>query len=667
MSRYLTKSRFTLALTCPTKLAYQGDPRYVDNSKEDEFLEMLAEGGFQVGELTKAMFEDGIEIEDRSRDVQAARTREFLERDTVTLFEGTVIAGNWLVRADILRKSGGTIELIEVKAKSFDSVEAPPPTKWRNKDGSIGREFLPYLQDVAFQTLVIRSAFPHLTVKPFLMLPDKSRVATVEGLNRMFRIERTQQADGSWRSRAVPTEGMSQEQLGEPILDKVDVSVFVEEILGGMVKTPGGDMPFIDAARQWGEAFASGRRISPVIGPQCGKCQFRSDTPPPDKLSGFHECWGGPVDRPVVDLYHPNKGQVLKLMKAGRRSLGEIRDDELPSSEEAGGLKRADRKRLQVFGLTDGNPFHFDRTRWRTESAEFRWPLNFIDFEGARVAIPVSAGAGPYEQIAFQFSHHIMESDGSVRHENEFISLEPGVNPNVGFVRALRRALTEGRAAGGTVFMWYHYERTVLGSLRRQLEALAKTGDAPEDIEALLTFLEAFSAKDGPNAMVDLCEIAGRLFFHPDTEGSSSIKKVLPAVLKSSAWLKDRYSKPVYGPPDGIPSKNFPIDQSAGMVWWRDDGTGPANPYDLLPPVMDDLPVGWNDSVPSVDPDGDDATIEDGGAAMTAYLRMQFTDVVPATREVYRRALLRYCELDTLAMVMVFEAWREWSATSTER
>jgi hypothetical protein len=45
---------------------------------------------------------------------------------------------------------------------------------------------------------------------------------------------------------------------------------------------------------------------------------------------------------------------------------------------------------------------------------------------------------------------------------------------------------------------------------------------------------------------------------------------------------------------------------------------------------------------------------------------MQFTDVVPATREVYRRALLRYCELDTLAMVMVFEAWREWAGESRQ-
>ena len=35
--------------------------------------------------------------------------------------------------------------------------------------------------------------------------------------------------------------------------------------------------------------------------------------------------------------------------------------------------------------------------------------------------------------------------------------------------------------------------------------------------------------------MVDLCDLAGKAYFHPDTKGSSSIKKVLPAMLKGSA------------------------------------------------------------------------------------------------------------------------------------
>jgi hypothetical protein len=45
---------------------------------------------------------------------------------------------------------------------------------------------------------------------------------------------------------------------------------------------------------------------------------------------------------------------------------------------------------------------------------------------------------------------------------------------------------------------------------------------------------------------------------------------------------------------------------------------------------------------------------------MTAYARMQFTEMGEGERQRIIDALLRYCELDTLAMVMLYEAWREW-------
>ena len=44
---------------------------------------------------------------------------------------------------------------------------------------------------------------------------------------------------------------------------------------------------------------------------------------------------------------------------------------------------------------------------------------------------------------------------------------------------------------------------------------------------------------------------------------------------------------------------------------------------------------------------------------MTAYARLQFSDVSETEREATRKALLRYCELDTLAMVMIWEAWKD--------
>ena len=44
-ARYLTKSRFKLAVECPAKLNYTGRSEFVDISESDEMLRGLAEGG----------------------------------------------------------------------------------------------------------------------------------------------------------------------------------------------------------------------------------------------------------------------------------------------------------------------------------------------------------------------------------------------------------------------------------------------------------------------------------------------------------------------------------------------------------------------------------------------------------------------------------------------
>ena len=51
--------------------------------------------------------------------------------------------------------------------------------------------------------------------------------------------------------------------------------------------------------------------------------------------------------------------------------------------------------------------------------------------------------------------------------------------------------------------------------------------------------------------------------------------------------------------------------------------------------------------------------ISDGGAALTAYGKLQFEEISEKERGEIEHALLKYCELDTLAMVMIYEAWRD--------
>ena len=44
---------------------------------------------------------------------------------------------------------------------------------------------------------------------------------------------------------------------------------------------------------------------------------------------------------------------------------------------------------------------------------------------------------------------------------------------------------------------------------------------------------------------------------------------------------------------------------------------------------------------------------------MTAYAKMQFAEISEYERQETNKALLKYCELDTLAMVMLYEGWKD--------
>ena len=95
-----------------------------------------------------------------------------------------------------------------------------------------------------------------------------------------------------------------------------------------------------------------------------------------------------------------------------------------------------------------------------------------------------------------------------------------------------------------------------------------------------------------------------------------------------------------------IPSLNF----TEGKVWVTFDNGKLKDPYSSLPRVFgDDL----------LDRLSEEDELKDGGAAMIAYARLQFEDMSDSERGAITAALKRYCELDTLAMVMIYEGWRE--------
>jgi hypothetical protein len=295
----------------------------------------------------------------------------------------------------------------------------------------------------------------------------------------------------------------------------------------------------------------------------------------------------------------------------------------------------------------------------------WEWPLHMIDFETSAPALPFFKGMRPYETLAFQFSHHIIEKIDerrvSIRHAHQWISTEAMTFPTIQFVRALKNALMPRGELHGTVFRYHNHENTVLRNIRKLLVEggpFAQERDAQEmvDFIDLITVVKKGNeglkeGHRGRKAMVDLHRLVQEGYYSKHASGSISLKYILPAVLKDAINLSQMYSKPEsYG--KHLPIKSLNFDDHV----WLQSGRS-YNPYKTLPPIFDSGNENLNDMLMRLAGDGDDdeGSIANGGVAMTAYNFTQFNSLNSDERVKISEALLRYCELDTLAMVMVVQ------------
>ena len=647
----LTKGRFIQALSCPTKLYYAADKSYANQSIEDPFLAALAEGGFQVGELAKCYFPGGIEITSLNQSEAAAETYHLLKQDNVVLFEPAIEFENCLVRVDILVKSGNRIQIHEVKAKSFDSHEGPDFLK---RDGSPNQGWKKYLYDIAFQKWVVQKAFPDWSISAHLMLTDKAQRTNTSGLNQHFPIV----TDERGRKRVEYENTLSTKDLEPKILTSVNVDSICSDIFSSTDHGLGVTETFSQMINRLSNACKRHELIDFKIGKHCKECEFIAFETDRDSglKEGRSECFQRKLgldatifkEPTVLDLW--NYRGKDKLISKGIIRLRDVTEDDISVKPADLGISPTERQWLQVekAKLNDDTVW-IDKEGLKSEMNSWVYPLHFIDFETTMVSIPFGAGRRPYEGIAFQFSHHVVESDGSVRHAGQFLNTERGHFPNYDFVRALKGELESDE---GSIFKYSGHENTYLNLIVEQLESDVAP---PDDKDELISFIKSITHSKGgvvkhwkgDRDMIDLLEIVKRYYFDPRTNGSNSIKYVLPAILSRSSYLQDKYSKPIYGTPDGIQSLNFQSWQ-----WLRFDKKGmPINPYDQLPKLFS------AQEERQIELLSDNDSLQNGGAALMAYARMQFERMTDYEHHELSRALLKYCELDTLAMVMIYEAW----------
>lgn len=104
--KLLTKSRFKLGLECPNKLYFTNNEQYANQKSEDPFMQALAHGGFQVEELARLQYPNGIFIDTENYEYEkaVALTNEALEREYVIIYEAAFMVDGYFIRTDILEK-----------------------------------------------------------------------------------------------------------------------------------------------------------------------------------------------------------------------------------------------------------------------------------------------------------------------------------------------------------------------------------------------------------------------------------------------------------------------------------------------------------------------------------------------------------------------------------
>ena len=616
--KYLTKTLFKKGIECPLKLTND----YESISEKNEFLDALADGGFQAEELSRLHYSPGVLIEHRDYANSLENTRELLNNTNSIIYEAAFLHDNLFVRTDILVKENNIIKVIEVKAKSFDSTAK---NIFKTNSGNIRPEWRTYLFDLAFQKYVVEKNYPEYKIESYLMLADKSKRATIDGLNQLFQITN----DPNIRT-GIERKVHSLEDTGNPIMEARNLSGLINDIIEKDNHKIHG-LSFLELVQNFTDLYTNEKEINwqNYNGHVCRECWIEQFSISEDnqKRPNIYELW---QFRHQKKLF---KSNIFFLDQLSKQDFDDYSDTYLSIKN---------RQWLQIEKRVAeylGKPvdFYLDTENLKDKMMEWKFPLHFIDFETCTSALPFTKGRHPYEQIAFQYSHHIVYSDGKIQHKSEYINAEPGKFPNYEFVRSLKKDLENDK---GSVFKYATHENSILNSIYDQL-----IDSDEKDKDELMDFIKSITNKKennelvwrGDRDMIDMCDLVKKYFYDSYMKGSNSIKVVLPAVIKICEFVNKKYSKPINE--INLTSINF----SGDHVWIKD---GNLDPYISLPAP---------DFSKVQNPVGNINKLNNGGDALTAYAKIQYQEMSSLERNIIKQSLLKYCELDTLAMVMIYE------------
>lgn len=196
--------------------------------------------------------------------------------------------------------------------------------------------------------------------------------------------------------------------------------------------------------------------------------------------------------------WFPRKGKALKALiyEDGLVDMRKVPDNALNGQQ------------LRIKQHTLAGTTYFDAAGATAELKPHGFPAFFLDFETINFAVPIWKGTRPYQQIPFQFSLHRLSKTGKLN-DQSFLDLS-GNDPS----RPLAEALVKACEDGGPVYVYNAgFEGRVIRDLAERFPKLK------QPLMKIIT------------RMVDLLPVAQKHYYHPDMQGSWSLKAVLPTIV----------------------------------------------------------------------------------------------------------------------------------------
>ncbi len=217
-------------------------------------------------------------------------------------------------------------------------------------------------------------------------------------------------------------------------------------------------------------------------------------------------CWKHIPEYSVFNISRLNSSKKFELYHKGITTFDQLNLDSASFNIN---------QTIQIKSELEGTTF-IDKNNINHFIKELNYPIYHLDFETMAAAVPIFDNSKPYQQIVFQYSLHIEQENGDIKHNEYLAEANPNIDPRKKFVQQL---IKDCETSGDVLVYNIGFERGKLNDLinlypqyQNELQAI---------INRLKDLMTPFQQK---------------WYYKPAMKGSYSIKAILPALVPELSY-----------------------------------------------------------------------------------------------------------------------------------